>query len=319
MWPLNLLLLVLAVVPSISGAAVRTSTPRPLVIWHGMGDSYASPGMVEFGEQIAEMHPGIFIHSVYVDEDQEQDRRAGFYGSVNDQVDLVAEQIANVTELKNGFDAIGFSQGGQFLRAYVERYNTPPVHNLITFGSQHMGVSDIPPCRPWDLLCQAARRAARSSVYSHWAQTNIIQAQYYRDPDRMDSYLANNRFLADINNEVPDAHNATYAKNLPTLNKLVLVLFAKDVTVVPKESSWFGSHAPSDETFPGEKTVIPMRMQELYLHDTIGLKRLDEKDGVVFKTCDGVHMELADDCWRPLVEEFVGAAARGIPRLVVQN
>jgi len=62
------------------------------------------------------------------------------YGNVNEQIDFVAEQIANITELKDGFDAIGFSQGGQFLRAYVERYNTPPVHNLVTFGSQHMGM-----------------------------------------------------------------------------------------------------------------------------------------------------------------------------------
>jgi palmitoyl-protein thioesterase len=237
---------------------------------------------------------------------------------VNDQIDFVAEQIANVTELKDGFDAIGFSQAGQFLRAYVERYNSPPVHNLITFGSQHMGVSDIPPCRPWDLMCQAARRAARSSVYSHWAQTNIVQAQYYRDPDRIDSYFASNKFLADINNEIPDTHNATYAKNLSTLNKLVLVLFSKDVTVVPKESSWFGSYAPSDESFPGEKTVIPMRMQDLYVHDTIGLKGLDKKGGVVLKTCDGVHMQLADDCWKPLVEEFVGGAVRKTPSFRVQ-
>jgi len=251
--------------------------------------------------------------------DQEQDRRAGFYGSVNEQVAFVAEQIANITELKHGFDAIGFSQGGQFLRAYVERYNTPPIHNLITFGSQHMGISDIPACRPWDLVCEAARRAARSSVYSHWAQTNIVQAQYYRDPDRMDSYLASNKFLADINNEIPDTHNVTYAKNLPKLNKLVLVLFSKDVTVVPKESSWFGSYAPSDETSPGEKTIIPMRMQELYIHDTIGLKRLDRKGGVVFKTCDGVHMQMTDDCWKPLVEEFVGGAVRKPPSFHVQD
>lgn len=276
---------------------------------------------------------------------------------MNEQLDFVAEQIANITELEDGFDAIGFSQAGQFLRAYVERYNSPPVHNLITFGSQHMGtcasrspdfnsyrnrttgISDIPPCRPWDLMCQAARRAARSSVYSHWAQTNIvqvcfhplapipsrinlvrspIQAQYYRDPDRIDSYLANNKFLADINNEIPDAHNATYAKNLPTLNKLVLVLFTKDVTVVPKESSWFGSYAPSDETFPGEKTVTPMRMQEIYVRDTIGLKRLDENGGVIFRTCDGAHMQLSDDCWKPLVEEFVGGAVRGTPGFRVQ-
>lgn len=63
---------------------------------------------------------------------------------------------------------------GQFLRAYVERYNSPPVHNLITFGSQHMGVSDLPPCKPFDIPCQLARRAVRGGVYSEWAQNNVI-------------------------------------------------------------------------------------------------------------------------------------------------
>lgn len=134
----------------------------------------------------------------------------------------------------------------------------------------------------------------------------------------MDSYLASNKFLADINNEIPDIHNTTYAKNLSSLNKLVLVLFFNDVTVVPKESSWFGSYAPSDETFPGEKTIIPMRMQEIYVHDTIGLKRLDKKGGVVFRACDGVHMQLTNDCWRPLVEEFVGGTVRGTPSFRIQ-
>lgn len=60
---------------------------------------------------------------------------------MNEQIDFAAEQIANITELKDGFDAIGFSQAGQFLRAYVERHSNPPVHNLITFGAQHMGSS----------------------------------------------------------------------------------------------------------------------------------------------------------------------------------
>jgi palmitoyl-protein thioesterase len=67
--------------------------------------------------------------------------------------------------------------GGQFLRAYVERYNSPPVHNLITFGSQHMGVSDLPVCRPGDWTCQLARRAARQGVYGHWAQENLVQVR----------------------------------------------------------------------------------------------------------------------------------------------
>ena len=68
--------------------------------------------------------------------------------------------------------------GGQFLRAYIERYNNPPVNNLITFGSQHMGISDIPACNPYDLLCQVARRAAKTAVYGSWAQENIIQVWY---------------------------------------------------------------------------------------------------------------------------------------------
>lgn len=67
--------------------------------------------------------------------------------------------------------------GGQFLRAYVERYNSPPINNLITFGSQHMGISDIPPCRPYDFLCQLARRATKGAVYGNWAQENLVQVR----------------------------------------------------------------------------------------------------------------------------------------------
>ena len=158
--------------------------------------------------------------------------------------------------------------GGQFLRAYVELYNAPPVNNLITFGSQHMGVSDLPLCSRWDFFCQLARRAARGGVYTNWAQENLVQAQYYRDPNNLQTYLEANTFLAPINNEVPEsgARNATFARNLATLNNLVLVLFSEDKTVVPKESSWFGSYAPeTDDThWPWiEKTMIPLRLQSL--------------------------------------------------------
>jgi palmitoyl-protein thioesterase len=81
------------------------------------------------------MHPGIFIHSVYVDPDSKEDKRATFvrselplvfdlfflgsymsrrrgqYGNVDEQVELVAQQLKGVPKLSGGFDAIGFSQG----------------------------------------------------------------------------------------------------------------------------------------------------------------------------------------------------------------
>jgi len=273
--------------------------------------------MLDFMKLIKQIHPGIFIHSVYINQDLSEDRKAGFYGNVNDQVEFVAEQLASIPELADGFDAVGLSQGGQFFRAYVERYNLPPVNNLITFGSQHMGISDIPLCRPYDFLCQLARRTAKSAVYSSWAQNNLIQAQYFRDPNNYETYLEANHFLPYINNEIESMRNQTYARNLASLSNLVLVIFTEDKTVVPKESAWFGSEAMPDDSSPiytpsdqqplstPEKTIIPMRLQPLYIEDWIGLRELDERGGVLFESCVGEHMQMSD-CWEDLIVRYTG-------------
>jgi len=49
------------------------------------------------------------------------------------------------------------------------------MHNLITFGAQHMGVSNSPPCKPFDILCRLVLNGLKQGVYSEWAQNNIIQ------------------------------------------------------------------------------------------------------------------------------------------------
>jgi palmitoyl-protein thioesterase len=80
---------------------LSASKPRPLVIWHGLGasalfreypgwmlmswsptgDSYDSPGLLKVQSSIAKMHPGIYIHSVYIDPDPKEDKRATFVRS----------------------------------------------------------------------------------------------------------------------------------------------------------------------------------------------------------------------------------------------
>lgn len=45
------------------------------------GDSHSSPGMLEFSSLIKELHPNIYIHSVFVEENLEADREAGFVRS----------------------------------------------------------------------------------------------------------------------------------------------------------------------------------------------------------------------------------------------
>lgn len=138
----------------------------------------------------------------------------------------------------------------------------------------------------------------------------------------MSLYISSGSFLADINNEVlvPSAREKAYAENLASLEHLVLVLFAEDETVVPKESAWFGSEAPPEDMryvsdrFPEqkhlgpqaeEKVIVPMKHQPLYIEDWIGLRTLDERGAVVLVTCPGGHMQLGG-CWESLVEKWVG-------------
>lgn len=55
-----------------------------------------------------------------------------------------------------------------------------------------------------------------------------------------------------------------------------------------------------------DDVIVPMRQQPLYQDDRIGLRTLDESNRVHFVTCEGAHMRISADCWRPLVLKFCG-------------
>ncbi|KAG0315791.1 hypothetical protein BG000_005077, partial [Podila horticola] len=250
-------------------AAKSGDSYRPIVFYHGMGDSAHSKGMVELMQSIKDIAPEVFIHSVSLAESESDDQRAGFFGNVNNQLEIVCRQLKDIKELQNGFNAVGFSQGGQFLRAYVQRCNDPPIHNLVTVGSQHGGVTDIPGCVNADASCKLMRSIARTGVYSGYVRDHIIQAQYYKDPRNLQTYLERCIFLPDINNEL-DIKNATYVKHLTTLNALIMFMFSDDITVKPKETAWFGFQDEDGE-------VIDLIDQDLYKEDWLGLKKMDHE------------------------------------------
>jgi Palmitoyl protein thioesterase len=66
----------------------KPPTSLPVVLWHGLGDTYDSKGMANVAAVINETYPGTFVHSIYLDEDASKDRNAGFIGHVADQVCL---------------------------------------------------------------------------------------------------------------------------------------------------------------------------------------------------------------------------------------
>ncbi|KAK0533252.1 hypothetical protein OC835_003071 [Tilletia horrida] len=307
---------------------------HPVVIWHGLGDSAFSEPMHQVQALIESQFPGIFVHLVHLADDVGSDQRAGIFGEVNEQVEKACEQIAAVPELKDGFDAIGFSQGGQFLRAYVERCNTPPVRNLITFGSQHMGIADLPACKPADFLCRLAESAMRAGVYSNYAQHHVVSAQYFRNPldeASFGEYMSKNAFLADINNE--RRINQKYIDRLATLEHFVMLLFSDDTTVSPKESSWFASYLEPNtsssaaaaaarqpprmistslllekeaEDAPKPILPVPLRKSVIYKEDRLGLRKMDKRGALVFETCQGIHMQITRECRDKVFGRYIG-------------
>ncbi|ORY53802.1 alpha/beta-hydrolase [Rhizoclosmatium globosum] len=234
--------------------------------------------------------PGTFVHSVQLGSTEDQDKNAGFFGILMNQVAETCEKLKAVPELQNGFNGIGFSQGGLFLRAYVETCSDgPKVHNLITYGSPHMGVGDAPNCQDKsDTNCSIMRSLIKSGAYLSWVQNRVVQAQYFKDPKNYETYLEKSLFLPFINNEVTDTKREEYKANLKALNKLVLIRFSEDTMVIPSETSWFGF-------FDEELNVVPMEQQPLYIEDWIGLRWLDENGRVDKILQEGGHMKIDED------------------------
>lgn len=276
-------------------------TPLPLVIWHGLGDSYQSDGIQEIAALAQQTNPDTYIHTIYLADSSTADRQASFLGNLTTQFDTVCAQLANEPILNTApaINALGFSQGGQFLRAYVEKCNSPPVQNLVTVGSQHNGISEFKECAWSDFVCKGAEAILHAGRWSSIAQGQIVPAQYFRDPEEIEAYLANSNFLADVNNERTEK-NSTYADNLRALNRFAMLMFRDDTIAHPKESAWFAEVNSTS----GEVTALQERT--LYKEDWLGLKDLDEQGKLDFLTVPGDHMQLSDDVLVKTFREYFG-------------
>lgn len=274
--------------------------PTPLVIWHGMGDTccfFFSMGRIK--QMVEERIPGIYVRSLMIGDNIIADEENGYFGNVNHQVEQVCQKLADDPELQGGYHAMGFSQGGQFLRAVAERCPEPAMHNLITFGGQHQGVFGLPNCPEDNLLCEEMRRLLNLGAYIDWIQNSLVQAQYWHDPLHEDDYHNNSIFLADVNNE--KVVNEMYRSNLKKLDNFVMVKFLNDSMVVPVESEWFGFYSPGQD-----QEVLPLQQTKLYLEDRLGLKEMDEAGKLQFLSVDGDHLQFSDEWFlQEIVDKYV--------------
>lgn len=283
--------------------------PLPVVFWHGMGDSCCAPHSL--GGLAADVEAALNVPVVSIDSGGGRgaalDVASGFIGSVDAQVAAACAALAADARLAGGFNAVGFSQGGLFLRALVQRCPRLPVRTLVTLGSPHRGVAAPPTCPPPTpsgarSLCAAVEAALAAAAYAPGVKDVVVQASYFKDPARLDMYRAAHTLIADINNEGP-VKNATYASSLTSLRRLVAFRFQDDVTVVPRDSAWFADVGE-------DGGVVEVKQTELWRGDWVGLRALAADGRLTLATAPGGHMQIGRAWFREeVVDKYLSARA----------
>uniref|UniRef100_A0A915KCM7 Palmitoyl-protein thioesterase 1 n=1 Tax=Romanomermis culicivorax TaxID=13658 RepID=A0A915KCM7_ROMCU len=165
-----------------------------------MGDTCCNPiSMGSIKTMLEKEIKGVYVNSLQIGNNFAEDTYNSFFMNVNSQVDMACKTLKNDPKLASGYNAIGFSQGGQFLRAVAQRCPDPPMLNLISIGGQHQGVYGFPKCPFGGSVCEIIRHLLDHAVFSY-VQHTLVQAQYWHDPLNETIYTERSIFLADINN-----------------------------------------------------------------------------------------------------------------------
>ena len=290
---------------------LRSMEPRiPLVAWHGLGDRYAntpeiptkinfslsydSDGMKSVGTFLNDTIGPTYSYNIRLSPNGGGDRHATFFGNLTEDVAAACSLVAEdpILSAAPAINAVGFSQGGQFMRAWVETCNKPPVKNLVTFGSPHNGIIDFNNCDVSNLghvICAAWESLLKTQTWTTFVQGKLVPAQYFRDPADLESYLQYSNWLADVNNE-REIKNATYKENLGKLERFWMYKFSEDEVVLPKESCWFDEVTGDGE----DRAVTKLKDRDIYKEDWLGLKSVGERDGLEFRIAEGGHMRITD-------------------------
>lgn len=67
------------------------------------------------------------------------------------------------------------------------------MRTLVTMGGQHQGIAALPGCNVSSAdagSCLKASAFVAKDAYGPWVNTHVVQAQYFKDPNQLDRYLA---------------------------------------------------------------------------------------------------------------------------------
>ncbi len=274
---------------STAGFAPRNSS-LPFVLAHGMGDSCFNPGMKSVTAAVGKKL-NVYSTCKPTGDNVLMDTINGFLMNMDKSVDEFAKRVKADPKLKGGFNAMGLSQGNNLIRGYIQKYNDPPVHGFMSICGINGGVAGFPQCAPGKgpigMLCLAFDEVLGDLAYISLIQDILFQANYYRDPEQLNStmYKANAQ-LAQWNGE-GNTINATDKLNWNKTQRFVWVRGTKDTVVFPNEGEQWGALTAG---YPKNLTAAPMHMTKWYLEDPFGLRTADLAGKNNFEQFEGQHI-----------------------------
>lgn len=77
-----------------------------------------------------------------------------------------------------------------------------------------------------------------------------------------------------------------------------MVKYEQDSSIIPNDSSFFAYY----DIF---KNIVPLQASNLYYHDKLGLRAMDENQQLVFLTSPGSHLELVENWFAKNIVPFL--------------
>lgn len=217
--------------------------------------------------------------------------RWGSFSNMFEQAEQLNRELNNDPHVGNNCIMIGHSQGGLVARYYVQRYNTPRVKTLITWGAPHQGIFGSPGVLDSRFaFLNILELYAYQLFYRYFIQKHISIANYWKDTLHHEKYINQCLFLPHANNEIEHIYNDFYKENIESLDQLVLVNSTAEEVIIPSISCHFGFYQ-----------IGSIRHTETFIHsdqyknNLLGLKTLYDQGKLIFKTAACTHMDYVND------------------------
>ncbi|KAK7295304.1 hypothetical protein RJT34_18210 [Clitoria ternatea] len=256
----------------------------PFIVLHGIGDECKNYGMRNFVKHLSDWS-GSQGYCLEIGNGPWD----SWTKPLLKQTAIACEQVKKMSDLSQGYNIVGLSQGNLIGRGIIEFCDgAPPVKNFISLGGPHAGTASVPLCG-FEVVCTLIDSILQLGIYSQLVQKIVAPSGYVKIPTAMSAYMRGCTFLPKLNNEILKQRNSIYRQRFASLQNLVLIMFEQDKILIPKETAWFGYY-PDGAFHP----VIPAQQTKLYTEDWVGLRTLDQAGKVKFVNISGNHLQFSN-------------------------